>query len=108
MEYMIGRPDNIETYAVKVRNVKAVSVTIGNCQQLEERLLRYSEMGSLFDFMEGFLEQDSQPGRPRTFATATFDPNDGHLLRYVRSVMSRRERVEIQVTRFEPVSGSKG
>jgi hypothetical protein len=112
MHYVIHKLDSKETYDVKVRNGKAVSV-ICNGQPLEERLFRYSEMRSLYDFIEGFLEQDSEPGRPRTFATATFDPNDGHLLRYVRSVTSTRqwqeirERQEIEVTRFERVSGSK-
>src|SRR5437667_1387750 len=86
MEYTIRKLESTETYIVKVRGRKAVSV-ICNGQPLEERLRSYSEMPSLFGFIERFIELDSEPGRPRTFANATFDPNDGHPLRYVRSVM---------------------
>jgi hypothetical protein len=100
MTYEIKKMDATETYDVKVRSRRAISVTRDG-QPLEERLFRYSEMPSLFGFIEEFLEQDHQPGQPRTFAVANFDPTDGHLLRYVRSVMSKRERQEITVKRFD-------
>jgi len=103
MSYEIKKMAVTETYDVKVRSRRAVSVTRDG-QPLEERLFRYSEMPALFGFIEEFLEQDKQPGQPRTFAVANFDPNDGHLLRYVRSVMSKRERQEITVKRFERAS----
>jgi len=105
LEYTIRKLDSTETYDVKVRNGKAVSVTRDG-QLLVDRLFAYSEMRALFGFIEEFLQQDSQPGQPRTFASATFDADDGHLLRYVRSVAVKGDRQEITVTRFERVSGS--
>lgn len=102
MEYTIRKMDDVETYAVQARKGKVISVT-RNGQPVEERLYRYSEMPALFGFIEDFLRQDmadSQQGKRRTYATASFDPEDGHLLRYVRSVLSSRERVEIYVARF--------
>ena len=107
MEYTIRQLESTDTYDVKVRRGKAVSVA-RNGQPLEERLFRYSEMPALFSFVEGFLEQDAEPGKPRTFAIAAFDPLDGHLLHYVRSVMSKRERQEITVTRFDRVTPASG
>ena len=54
-------------------------------------------MPALYGFIEEFMQQDSQPGSPRTFTNVLFDPVDGHLIHYVRSVASKRERVEITV-----------
>ena len=42
-------------------------------------------------------------GSPRTFTSVLFDPVDGHLIHYVRSVASKRERQEITV-RLTPIS----
>ena len=54
-------------------------------------------MTALMDDIETFLEEDTEPGRPRTYSVATFDPVDGHLVRYVRRVMGTSERIEINV-----------
>jgi Family of unknown function (DUF6174) len=103
MKYKIQRLDSAEeSYEVEVRNGKAISVKREG-KPLEERLFRYSTMPALFDFIATFLDEDSSPGQPRTLAIATFDANDGHLLHYVRSVASKRERVEITVTQFERI-----
>jgi hypothetical protein len=104
MNYEIHVLDSTDRYSVRVRGGKAIAVT-RNDQPVEQRQFRYSDMPALFGFIEDFLEQDSQPGTPRTFATASFDPTDGHLQRYVRSVMSKRERQEILVTQFLPRTG---
>jgi hypothetical protein len=107
MDYTLRKLDSTENYRVKIRSRRAISV-ICNDQPLEERLFRYSEMPTLFGFIERFFELDAEPGRPRTFVIGTFDSTDGHLLHYVRSVMGHwegRERQEITVTRFERVSG---
>ncbi len=90
------------TFVVQVRQGKVVSATLDG-QQLEARLYSSSDMEGLFDDLERFLEIDSSPGNPRTFTTATFDPQDGHLIRYIRSVMSQRWRVQIDV-RLRPLS----
>ncbi len=90
-----------ETYAVQVRNGVVVSAQ-RNRQPVEERLLRHYSMNALFSDIERFLEIDAEPGRPKTFCVATFDPEDGHIRHYVRRVMGSSERVEISVDTFTP------
>jgi hypothetical protein len=106
-EYSTHKVESIETFRVEVRDGKAVAVVMNNDQRLEPWQYRYHTMEALFGFIEDFLKKDAEPGSPRTFATAVFDPEDGHLIHYVRSVMSRRERQEIRVQRFERVTGQK-
>ena len=48
---------------------------------------------ALFDEMETKLHQDESGGR-RSFATAQFDPKDGHPYHYVHRVAGSKERVE--------------
>ena len=91
------------TFFVKVRNGKVVDVTLDgreitqNDKPLDpSRYPRY-DMTALMDDIETFLEEDAEPGRPRTYTVATFDPTDGHLIRYVRRVMGSSERIEINV-----------
>jgi hypothetical protein len=90
-------------FFVKVRNGKVVDVTLDgreitqNDKPLDpSRYSRY-DMDALMDDIETFLEEDAEPGRPRTYTVATFDPADGHLIRYVRRVMGASERIEINV-----------
>lgn len=89
-----------EEFVVRVRKKKVVEATRDG-QPMEERL--YPSMTSLFAWMEGFLDRDAQPNMPRSYARATFDSIDGHLMRYVRSVSETHEKVEIVVTKFEKV-----
>jgi Family of unknown function (DUF6174) len=96
MEYTFKKGENADTFHVLVRGGKVVSLT-RNGEPLEQRLYHYYDMPGLYDIIGDFLDQDRQPGRPRVFATAMFDPVDGHLQRYVRSVMSSQERQEIDV-----------
>ncbi|HZY84552.1 MAG TPA: hypothetical protein VFE78_06960 [Gemmataceae bacterium] len=58
-------------------------------------------VGPLFDRIETALRQDAAEGR-RTYATATFDPHDGHPVRYVRRVRATGERVEWNCTLARP------
>jgi hypothetical protein len=107
LEYTIKKLDDTEEYQVRVRNGQAISAT-RNGQPMEERLYRYQDMTHMLGFVEEFWRQDhpeDEPG-PRVFATATFDAEDGHLIHYVRSVTSKRERVEITIKSFRPISRS--
>jgi hypothetical protein len=62
-------------------------------------------MNALFHFIEVFMEHDQKPGQPRTFTKATFDPTDGHIVRYIRRVTGTNERLEIKVI-LRPVEKS--
>ena len=102
LEYTIEKIGSKETFQVHVRDGKVVASTRDG-QAEEPRLFRYRDMLYLFTLMEDFLEHDTQPGMPRTFATAIFDQADSHVIRYVRSVKSTLERQEIKtrLTRVE-------
>jgi hypothetical protein len=99
MDYTIKTLDNTAQVQVHVRNGKAVWATM-NGVALESRLYHYHTMPALLAFIEEFREQDAQPGRPRTYTNVLFDPVDGHLIHYVRSVALKRERQEIIVQRI--------
>jgi Family of unknown function (DUF6174) len=106
-DYTVKTQDNdLQQYAVKVRGGKVTAVTL-NERPLEPAQLHYHSMAALFDDIETFLDRDSQPGVPRTFTRGDFAPDDGHLIAYVRRVMGSRERVEINVIRFEPIAVAK-
>jgi hypothetical protein len=55
---------------------------------------------ALFDEMEATLRQDESSGH-RNFATAQFDPKDGHPFHYVHRVRGTKERVEWNI-KFSP------
>jgi hypothetical protein len=96
MEYVKKVDRDEETYVVHVRQGKVTEAT-RNGVALEERLYHYQTMLALFGFIDEFWEIDHKPGSPRVFVVATFDPQDGHLIHYIRSVMSSRQRQEITV-----------
>ncbi len=100
-----------ETRKVWVRDGQVVRA-VRDGEPLEERLYRYSDIPALFRFLADYLREDAAPGRPRVFCKAAFDPQDGHLLHYVRRVMGTSERVEITVELHAvppgaPVPGAK-
>jgi hypothetical protein len=90
------------TMLVHVRRGAVVRVFRNN-QPLDPTGFGYCTMPGLFDAVGRRLELDTQPGAARMYRVAAFDPADGHLLRYVRSLTWPRERVEIVVSRFERV-----
>jgi hypothetical protein len=102
MDYTIKKLESTERFHVQVRGGKAVSVIMNDNLALESRHYPYHTMPALYGFIGEFMEQTAQPGKPRTFSNVLFDPVDGHLIHYVRSVASRRERVEI-IVRVTPV-----
>lgn len=92
------------TYQVHVRNGKVVYAEPDE-RSLEQKRAYYS-MAALFGYVAEFLKEDSQPGARRTYAVAQFDPNDGHLIHYVRRVMGTNQRLEITV-QLTPVAAEK-
>jgi Family of unknown function (DUF6174) len=102
LDYTIKKIESTERFQVKVRNGKAISVIMNGNLALESRLYPWHTMPALYGFIDEFMEQDTQPGSPRTFTNVLFDPVDGHLIHYVRSVASKRQRVEI-IVRLTPL-----
>jgi hypothetical protein len=85
-----------DVLVVSVRDRKTIGVTV-NGQPLERRLWSEYDVEGVFDWIERFLEIDSQAGAARTFCIAMFDQSDGHPVRYVRSKSSTRERQELNI-----------
>lgn len=77
----------------------AVVAGLGVLALSVEEPSRYG-VSALFDEIEATLRQDEMSGS-RNFATAQFDPRDGHPLHYVHRVRGTKERVEwnIKMTR---------
>ena len=95
-----------ETYLVRVRDGKTVFASL-NGMPLEDRLYPRYGMDALFGDLDDFLRLAHKPGAPRTYLVAGFDPEDGHIYRFVRSVSSvmgrTHERVEINVQELRPL-----
>jgi hypothetical protein len=83
-------------YLVKVKDGKAYEALVDGIAQAPERMVWYG-MPKLYYYIEKFLQEDAEPGKPGTYSRAVFDPKTGALERYVRSVMSTGDRVEINV-----------
>jgi hypothetical protein len=91
----VSPPSSRATCRVRVRDGWVVSVT-WNGQRLSPRLDRYFDQPGLVAAMQRRLELDSEAGA-WVFQTAFFDRQDGHLVRYVRSIMRTRERLQISL-----------
>jgi hypothetical protein len=83
-----------EHFVVRVRQHRVQSVT-SDGRPLAPGSYPFSDMDSLFRYVADFLKQDSQPDRRRTFASAGFSPEDGHITHYVHSVWTTRDRIEV-------------
>jgi hypothetical protein len=95
-----------EQFTVRVRRHRVESVTSAG-RPLPPGSYPFDDMESLFRFIADRLEEDSRPESPRTYAVAGFSPRDGHVIHYVHSVVTRRERIQIDVElRPVPADGS--
>lgn len=113
LEYLVrtmnGDQEEADTNLVQVRGGQVVLIiynrevvyldpSLGSVaglgvQALSSENPRQFGVPALFDEMEAKLHQDESAGR-RHFATAQFDPKDGHPFHYVHRVASTKERVE--------------
>ncbi|HXG09691.1 MAG TPA: hypothetical protein VNK04_07870 [Gemmataceae bacterium] len=103
VEYTLKRQDGSEQrYSVTVEGNK-VSVFRSGGRPLAAGEYPFARMEELFAYIARQLQADAQPGGPRVFTIAVFDPDDGHIVRYVRSVRSTRERLEV-ITQLRPLT----
>jgi hypothetical protein len=116
LEYLVrsmnGDQEEESTYLVQVRSGQVVLVVYNrDVVYLDPSLASVAGLGALalssenprqfgvsalFDEIEATQRQDASSGR-RNFATAQFDPKDGHPFHYVHRVAGTKERVEWNV-----------
>lgn len=91
-------------YHVKVRGGQTVYVEANGeflgVEMTAKVADRYG-VPAMFDEIEARLQRDAASGR-RNFATAQFDPKDGHPFHYVHRVGGTKERVEWNIKMTRP------
>lgn len=99
LDYTIDeRNGGHDVFTVRVRDGKTVGANrLEDGRRVETAQFPYASLDAIFQKMEDWIQLDRQPQRPRVFMTASFDRQDGHLVRLIRSISSTRERVEISV-----------
>lgn len=103
LRYVVKKPNQEpEEYHAEVRNGKVQAAYL-NGRPLSPKVWAEHDMPARFRDIKGFLDEDSQPGKSRVFVRAQFDPTNGRLRHYIRSVMGTRQRVEIEVKEFMPL-----
>jgi hypothetical protein len=83
------------TCHVRARQARVVSV-VWNGQRVSPRLDHFFDQPNLNAAIQRRLELDAESGS-RVFHVALFNQQDGHLVRYVRSILSTRERLQIEL-----------
>jgi hypothetical protein len=91
--------NNTATYRVQVH--KGETVVKRNGQVVAGKFAGHYLPDAQFPAITRQLEINRQPGVGRVYCVATFHRQNGLVLRYVRSLSSTRERVEIKATEFE-------
>ena len=96
-----------EDFVIQVRHGRVVFGTFRTSPQYKEvplktRLYSLHNVPAFFDYLDDYLKQDAKPGAVRPCMLALFDPNDGHLLHFVRRVSSNR--LEITVKEVKPAT----
>jgi hypothetical protein len=91
-----------DRYTVRVRDGKVESVLTADGKPPRPGEFEFGGMDDLFDRIEQRLRADRQPGAPRAFFVVTLRDDRLH---YVRSVMTTRERLELNVT-LKPITAS--
>jgi hypothetical protein len=91
---------HVDHFDVTVRGGVVSAATKKGKTEPADRLGLYG-MDKLLAFIADNMDNDQEPGRPRTFTRALFEPNNGALFWYVRRVMGSHERVEISIEKIE-------
>jgi hypothetical protein len=108
LEYAVKREYNPDPagrapdrYTVRVKGGKVESVTDAGGRSLKPGEYEFGSMDALFDAIDEQLKADIAAGGKRPFLRADFDPADGHVTYYRRSVTTTRELLEV-VVRLQP------
>ncbi len=96
--------DRKTVFAVKVRAGKVTEVLMDG-KPLEPTMedgrvhdpRPYRSMEGIFRSIERFMEIDQKKDAPTAYVVAVFDPDDGAVLKYIRSVMKTGQRVELNL-----------
>jgi hypothetical protein len=99
-------PKSTGAFLVQVRHGRVVAATWDDEVGLPPGLYESHTMPALLAAVGRYLELDARPGQPSVYLQGMFDPGDGHLVHYVRSVRQTRERIQFDVIDFHPVSGT--
>jgi hypothetical protein len=101
LNYDVKRDENPDP----VRGGDRYTVRVTDGKGTPARAGEFGSMDDLFDRIDAQLRADREPGSPRAFVKATFDPDNGHVIHYVHSVMKTRQRLEVTVT-LRPITAS--
>lgn len=71
-----------------------------------EHSWHHLDISGMFGDIQKFMDEDQKKEGRKPFVRAIFHADDGHIQWYVRRVMGSRERVEIIVEKFTPLSDS--
>jgi hypothetical protein len=82
---------------VQVRKRTVTDFQFNGKPHEDRRLWSHYDMAGLFDWIERFAEMDAQPKAPRTFCVGFFDLEDGHIIKYIRSVSGTGDRQELNI-----------
>ena len=89
------------TYRLKVRNGKIVQAGMNEVVIVPETPQNYYwTVPGLFDILQRDIDWDTDPNNPTSHTEVYFDPNDGHLVRYLRIAPGQRIVIEV---RLEPM-----
>jgi hypothetical protein len=119
LAYTVRFDDDVATdkYAVKVRAGEVVSFAFNDkeawphsstavpaADPVLAEVWRRPDVEGLFNMIGRALEEDAHKAGRRNYATATFDPLDGHPQRYIHRVAGTHQRREWIVTLTPPES----
>ena len=63
----------------------------------DRRLWSQYDMAGWFEWIERNAEMDAQPKAPQAFCVGFFDLDDGHIIKYIRSVRATGDHQELKI-----------
>ncbi len=91
-------------YRLQVRDGRTVQVSCNDQEYSKQKADEFWTVPGLFDVLQTNLKNEADPNSPRIYTRVEFDPNDGHLVRYVhKSLSGPRQDYTIETT-FKPVA----